>query len=323
MGHGGATVAATSAASVRPVSSEVRSGPFPFIVACGRSGTTLLRAMLERGGEIAIPPESYFPVSLAQRHTRGAFEPAPFTAELAANARFREWGVPAADVSEAGSFAEAVRTVYAAYAHAHGAPRYGDKTPPFVLHMDLLAELFPEARFVHVIRDARDVARSLVATSFGPTGIARAAEIWTRRVSRGRASGARLGDGRYLEVRYEALVSRPEAVLREICTLTQIGFSEEMLRPELGATTVPERERAHHANLTRPLTKGLRDWRRDMPDTEVAVVEAVAGDLLNELGYDRRYPRVPSLARGRAAVSRAGSAVARTTRRTARRVTNR
>ena len=305
------------------MSSEAGSEPFPFIVACGRSGTTLLRAMLERGGEIAIPPESYFPVSLAQRHTSRTFEPALFTAELRANPRFREWGVTAPDVSGATGFADAVRRVYATYASAKGAPRYGDKTPPFVLHMDLLARLFPEARFVHLIRDARDVSRSLVGTSFGPNGIARAAEIWSRRVSRGRASGARLGGKRYLEVRYESLVSRPEAVLRDVCALAELRFSDEMLRPELAVTTVPDRERPHHTNLARPLTPGLRDWRHDMPDAEVAVVEAVAGALLTELGYDRRYPRVPSMARGRAAVSRAGSAVVRTTRRTARRVTNR
>jgi hypothetical protein len=300
-----------------------RAAPFPFIVACGRSGTTLLRAMLERGGEIAIPPESYFPVSMAPRHAGAAFDPAAFTAQLRANVRFREWDVPAPDVSRATGYPDALRAVYAGYARAHGAPRAGDKTPPFVLHIDLLAELLPESRFVHLIRDGRDVARSLVRTSFGPNGLARAAEIWTRRVGRGRASGDRLGSGRYLEVRYEALVARPERVLREVCAFAALEYRDEMLRPEEGDTSVPDAERPHHANLGRPVTQGLRDWRRDMPDADVAVVEAVAGDLLTELGYDRRYPRVPMVARGRAVVSRAGSAVVRSTRRAARTVTNR
>jgi hypothetical protein len=297
--------------------------PFPFIVACGRSGTTLLRAMLERGGEIAIPPESYFPVSLAERHAGASFDPARFAAELRANVRFREWGVDAPDVSGLTTYADAVRAVFAGYARAHGAPRYGDKTPPFVLHVDRLAELFPEARFVHLIRDGRDVTRSLVRTSFGPDDLARAAEVWTRRVARGRASGDRLGAGRYLEVRYEALVTDPEPVMREVCALASLAFRPEMLRPEEGATAVPEGERAHHANLARPVTAGLRDWRRDMPDADVAVVEAVAGDLLTELGYERRYVRVPAAARGRAAASRARSAVVRTARRAARTVMQR
>ena len=279
--------------------------------------------MLERGGEIAIPPESYFPVSLAGRHAGASFDPARFTAELRANVRFREWGVAAPDVSGAASYADAVRDVYAAYATAHDALRYGDKTPPFVLHVDLLAELFPEACFVHLIRDGRDVARSLVQTSFGPSDLARAADVWVRRVTRGRVSGARLGPGRYLEVRYESLVADPGSVLHEVCALASVAFRPEMLSPEQGTSAIPERERPHHSNLARPITAGLRDWRRDMPDADVAVVEAVAGDLLADLGYERRYARVPASARVRATASRAHSAVVRTARRAARTVMQR
>ena len=260
--------------------------------------------MLERGGEIAIPPESYFPVSLEERHGHGAFEPAAFTAELRANVRFRAWELPSVDVSDAVSYPDAVRAVYAAYADARGLSRYGDKTPPFVLHMDLLAGLFPEGRFVHLIRDGRDVARSLVQTSFGPKGLARAAEVWERRVSRGRASGARLGADRYLEVRYESLVADPASALREVCAFVELGFREPMLHPEEGVTAVPETERAHQASLAMPVTAGLRDWRRDMPDADVALVEAVAGDLLSDLGYERRFPGCRSTARARAAASR-------------------
>jgi hypothetical protein len=293
--------------------------PFPFIVACGRSGTTLLRAMLERGGQIAIPPESYFPVSMWERHGRGAFEPAAFTAELRQNVRYRDWGTPV-DVSSVATYADAVRRVFAAYALAQGVERYGDKTPPFVLHVDLLAELFPEARFVHLIRDGRDVASSLVETSFGPNGVARAAEVWRRRVARGRTSGARLAPARYLEVRYEGLVRDPSAVLRGVCAFVELEYRDEMLHPEEGATQVPDTERAHHATLTKPVTPGLRDWRHDMPDADIALVEAVAGDLLSDLGYERRYPHVPVTARLHAAASRARSGVARTARKGARKV---
>jgi hypothetical protein len=279
--------------------------------------------MLERGGRIAIPPESYFPVSLYDRHARGAFDPAAFASDLGDNVRFREWGMPVPDLSGAAGYADAVRSVFAAYAAAHGTGRYGDKTPPFVLHMDLLAGLFPEARFVHVIRDGRDVARSLVQTSFGPNRLARAAEVWTRRVSAGQASGARLRAGRYLEVRYESLVGEPAATLRSVCAFLELEFRDQMLHPEDGATLLPEGERPHHANLERPVTPGLRDWRRDMPDTDVALVEALAGDLLSELGYERRFPKVPLVARGRAVASRARSAVTRSGRRTARTVVRR
>jgi hypothetical protein len=302
---------------------EGRTQPFPFIVSCGRSGTTMLRAMLERGGEIAIPPESYFPVSLHRRHWRSVFDPSAFGEDLGANVRFREWGMPVPDLTGAADYADAVRSVFSAYAERHGARRYGDKTPAFVLHVELLAGLFPEARFVHLIRDGRDVARSLVQAPFGPDGLARAADVWARRVSRGRDSGARLGPERYLEVRYESLVGDPVATLRSVCAFLLLGYRDEMLHPEEGDTLVPEMERRHHGNLARPVTPGLRDWRRDMPDADVALVEAVGGRLLSELGYERRFPTVPIVARGRAVASRARSAVVRSGRRTARKVLRR
>ena len=297
---------------------------FPFVVACGRSGTTLLRAMLERHPSMAIPPESYFPVSLYERHGRSRQVDADsLAADLLANVRFKDWGLDAATagtaLAGAADYPAAMRALYAAYADARGKTRYGDKTPPFVLHMDLLARLFPESRFVHVIRDGRDVARSLVETEFGPGRITRAAEVWRRRVERGMASGHTLGPGRYLEIRYESLVADPAATLTEVCRFIGLDLVDEMLRPEEAAdVAIPERERAHHVNLAKPVTAGLRDWRRDLSARDVAAVEAVAGELLSRLGYERAFPRLPAAARVRAGVGRARSEATRRLRRGAR-----
>ena len=108
-----------------------------------------------------------------------------------------------------------------------------------------------------------------------------------------------------------------------MCAFLELEFRDEMLRPENAEMLVPPGERPHHANLALPVTPGLRDWRREMPATDVALVEAVAGDLLSELGYERRFPKVPLVARGRAVASRARSAVTRSGRRTARTVVRR
>jgi hypothetical protein len=300
--------------------------PFPFVVSCGRSGTTLLRAMLERHPSMAIPPESYFPVSLYERHGRSApLDTDALAADLDANVRFRDWGLdPAAtraSLTGATDYPSGIRALYAAYARTRGKSRFGDKTPAFVLHMDLLARLFPEARFVHLIRDGRDVARSLVATEFGPGRITRAAEIWRRRVERGIASGRALGPDRYLEIRYESLVADPATTLADVCRFIELDVVDEMLRPEEATDNViPERERAHHANLGKPVTAGLHDWRRDVPTRDVATIEAVAGDLLSHLGYERAYPRLPAAARVRAGVGRARNEATRRLRRGARTV---
>src|SRR5207247_397312 len=72
-------------------------------------------------------------------------------------------------------YPDAIRRVYAVYAEAHGKSRFGDKTPPFLMHVRTLAELFPEARFVHLVRDGRDVALSLREQPFAPSSFAGAA----------------------------------------------------------------------------------------------------------------------------------------------------
>jgi hypothetical protein len=300
--------------------------PFPFVIACGRSGTTLLRAMLERHPSMAIPPESYFPLSLYERYGRSApVDVAALATDLAANVRYRDWGLDAAAtraaLDGAPTYPAAIRALYGAYAAARGKDRYGDKTPPFVLHMDLLAGVFPESRFVHLIRDGRDVSMSLVETEFGPRRITRAADVWRRRVERGMASGRALGPQRYLEIRYESLVADPAATLADVCRFIELERVDDMLRPEAATdTAIPERERAHHGNLAKPITAGLRDWRHDLAARDVAAVEAVAGDLLSRLGYERAYPRLPAAARVRASVGRARSEATRRLRRGARTV---
>jgi hypothetical protein len=156
--------------------------PFPFIVGSGRSGTTLLRLMLEQHPDLAIPPESYFPISLRHREPRyvssGGFDLGRYASDLLENVRFRDWkldqmvrdrlsGVEPID------WAEAIRRTFALYAERERKPRYGDKTPWFIMRIDELSTMFPEARFVHLIRDGRDVALSIRGMSWAPPGCRR------------------------------------------------------------------------------------------------------------------------------------------------------
>ena len=273
--------------------------PFLFIVARGRSGTTLLRAMFDAHPDMAIPNESHFVVQFAKRRSRyetpGGFDLDRFTDDLFRHWAFRRWDVPASFVREQcesarpDDYAAAVRGLYAAYARHHGKTRYGDKTPSYVLSIDLLAALFPEARFVHLIRDGRDVALSYLDTDFGSRTLPQAAIYWDRFVRAGRASGMRLGPTRYREIRYEDLVREPATVLTSLCSFAGLPFDARMLRYHERAHTWASglSHREHHRNLHKPPTAGLRDWRRDLSRKDVQVFEALAGDLLAELGYER------------------------------------
>lgn len=307
------------------------SGPPVFIVGCPRSGTTLLRLMLDCHPDLAIPPESHFiPLlwSVRRRYrSDGRFDAERLARDIMATPRFREWMLPEPAVwrrvraLRRPGFAEVVEAVFLAYADHHGKRRWGDKTPGYSLEMALLGRLFGAARFLHVIRDGRDVALSFLE-SIGPKTLTEAAAAWAHRVRRGREDGRALGPGRYLEVRYEDLVEDAGAVLRTVCDFIELDFRPDMLRyHERGLRAVPVREHRVHRNLARPPTKGLRDWRRDMSPGDVALIEAVAGRELSAFGYERRYERLPGPARLRGRVGLAATTVSRigwTVRRRAR-----
>src|SRR4051794_37604907 len=154
--------------------------PF-FIVANDRSGTTMLRLMLDRGPDVAIPPESMFLTdvpaeAVAQRGAQAIVE------ELWEHPKVKLWRLAEppprlpADAPASAVFA----APFEAYARAHGKPRWGDKTPHYVHHVDALVELWPDARFVVLVRDGRDVAVSVRPLPFGPNNAWAAAQWWAR-----------------------------------------------------------------------------------------------------------------------------------------------
>lgn len=297
---------------------------FPFVVGCMRSGTTLVRAMLDSHPEMAVPDESFFVPSLLDQRSAlergGRVDLARFEERLWAWQRFRRWGLDrpavraALDAGRPATVPDALRAVYAQYAAVNGKTRYGDKTPLYVKHMPEIAAAFPEARFVHVIRDGRDVALSIVDAHFGPSRIGPAADLWRRRVEAGRAAGRALGD-RYTEIRYEQLVADPERVIRAVADFIALDFDPAMLRyfERADALVGPMVKQAHHQHLYQPPTAGLRDWRSALAPGDAALFDLIAGPLLDDLGYGRSGRRPRLTTRARAAAVRAGRAGARGT----------
>jgi hypothetical protein len=270
--------------------------PF-FVVGAARSGTTLIRVMLDRHPGVAIPPESHFIPRLFEQRRRygegGRIQRAnDFLRDLAADGRFRSWELPIESVREqlaaveGPTFADGIAAAFSAYAKAQGKPRWGDKTPKYVDVIPLLAGLFPEARFVHVIRDGRDVALSVLDMERLHAHAATPARVWARQIKMGRAAGRSLGPTRYLELRYEDLLEDPDARLRELCTFLGVSFEPGMLdHADRALDRIPKRQQGMHKRLALPPTKGLRDWRSQMKASELAEFEAIAGAELEATGY--------------------------------------
>jgi len=269
-------------------------GPPVLVLGVRRSGTTLLRVMLDRHSELAVPDESYFVPQLADRHFRHV-EPDEFVDDLRRIDTLAEWNVPLnkvrARLTERMPIGAAIATVYAVYATERGKARWGDKTPMYMQNLRLLARLFPDALFVHLIRDGRDAALSFLAMPRGlmtetwmqPRDTAGFACQWRTEVKAARRLGRSVGVERYLEVRYEDLVGDVESVLRRISEFARLPYEPAMADY---AGNVDVSAKPHQQSLRHPLTAGLRDWRVQMSPEDVGAFEQVAGDLLDELGYE-------------------------------------
>jgi hypothetical protein len=296
-------------------SSEGGGPPF-FIVGSARSGTTLLRLMLNAHPLVAVPPESRFITELWGGSPEVEVE--EFTKALAGHTRFTAWELPIEAVeAEIGDrarlpYADAIDAVYRAYAHARGKVRWGDKTPRYVESIPFLADLFPDARFVHLVRDGRNVALSYADVPFGPKTVAKAAELWSRRVLEGIGAGRALGPGRYVELRYEDLVEDIEGRTKELTEFLELPFDEGMLDyTERSRSDVLPRAAKYNPHVTEKPIARTRSWETDMPAGHVAVFEAIAGRVLASLGYEVRNPAPTPAARLQAAMGRVGLPVGR------------
>jgi hypothetical protein len=267
------------------------SNPPVFVVGVARSGTTLLRWMLESHPRIAIPAESHWIVELADRR-RGwsAQRQEEVLTEVLTNPKYRRWWMSEAEMRAAAgtlqpSYAALVATVFGLYARETGKARWGDKTPWYLRHLDLLNELFPDAVFVHIIRDGRYVAASLAEG--GGRDIVGAACYWRDAVRTGRSVGRRIGDARYCEILLDDLISQPQATLKRVCAAIGETYTPRMLDYPRRAWTLEQYDPKSHwrlRHLAKPPTPGLRDWRAGVSLVDRRKVEAICRSLLDELG---------------------------------------
>ena len=292
------------------------SGPPFFVVGSARSGTTLLRVILNAHSQVAVPPESRFITELWTGTSE--VDRDEFVARLSAHRQFQGWDLePAAVLSrlpdrQVVPYPDAIEAAYAAYARARNKSRWGDKTPRYVMSIPFLAELFPAARFIHLVRDGRNVALSYAKVPFGPKTVPKAAAVWSQRVTAGVRDGRPLGDGRYMELRYEDLVADPEEQTRKLCQFIDLAFEPAMLdyTDEVGGV-VFEKASTYNPHVFEKPRPGVRVWESEMPESHVRLFEAVAGETLEMFGYPRRYPIPRFTTKGAAALGRMGAPVGR------------
>jgi len=286
------------------------TNPFVFIVGCPRSGTTLLQRILDAHPDIAICDETFWVVYYFKKKIgltpEGLITPELIT-QLLEYYKFHRMKIGREDLvrllgdGQPVHYSSFVSRIFDHYGEIKGKPLVGDKTPDYARNLPTLHALWPKTKFVHLIRDGRDVCLSAINwkrkaaklasiySTWREHPVATAAAWWEWHLCLGRQAGRLLGPALYYELRYEALVSHPAEELAKLSRFLAVPYDEAMLHFHEGRTKADPGLGAKDA--WRPITPALRDWRGDMLAEDVERFEAVSGDLLDELGYARGVPR--------------------------------
>jgi sulfotransferase family protein len=284
------------------------TNPVTFIVGCPRSGTTLLRHMVSAHSQIVITPEAHW-IPLWFEERRGLTPDGLVTPELVsgllAHLKFAMFRLSAEDLISLArsrqpiSYASFVTGIFDLYGKARNKKRVGNKTPDSVRRMDTLHALWPRARFVHLIRDGREVALSLMNwpkvhnkkpgtfSTWKDDPVTTAALWWELNVRRGREAGKLLGPELYYEMRYESLIAHPEQECAALCEFLGLQYEEAMLHYHEAYEQSDADQGVTHDR--QPIVSGLRNWKTQMPTEHIERFEAAVGALLDELGYPRSF----------------------------------
>lgn len=276
--------------------------PF-FIVGCGRSGSTLLRMMLASHSRLTIPPETWYLLPLLKEfridRPLSAAEIEDAVSTVTRHYRWPDMKLDAQEFRRRISqltkpyLRDLVEVVYRWHMEIEGKARWGDKTPVYIEILPELARMFPNSRFIHLVRDGRDVAKSFQATDWVGRWLHENTREWNRALDCQRRWEDSEFRERILQIRYEDLVLDNEATLRQVCLFIGEKFEPQMLSWQLQVDTqVPPRERDVHTKLKQRVgAEAVARWKREMSAREMFVAEAFMGAHLRRIGYERRYAR--------------------------------
>jgi hypothetical protein len=269
-----------------------------FIIGSQRSGTTMFRLMLNNHPDICVPHESVFITVFYRKldeygNLNNSDNMRNLLTDISAHPLVvRGKLIPCQEAVLACSpttYAELITAIFDSYAAQKGKSLWCDKTPFYTEDIDLLNNIFPNSRFIHIVRDGRDVALSQKNMSWLSSNLPNIARQWQHKAILCHKVGAVLGPARFLEIKYEDLVLNTESTLQDVCRYLGVNFSKDMLNyHEEAENVVPGESIKWHTNsIKKPDPAKVLAWRTNMPRSDRVIFEQFAGDALEMLGYER------------------------------------
>ncbi len=272
--------------------------PF-FIIGSGRSGNTLLRSILSGNSDISIPPESYrIPFAIKKFHIFNNRDWEDLVSQVLKEFKdckeFYTWEIDITDAQKRlENIADSKRTLsnifdelFCTYTEKHspGSKIWGDKTPMNTLYLDWIGTVFPRSKFIHIIRDGRDVASSYLKMERYDT-ILEAANRWINSIESAQSFGSKIKEN-YIEIRYEELVTKPEEVIKYTCDFLDIDYDSKMLDHTKQVKKLGDTDKEHHSNLSKPISSdSVGKWRNNLSESDQESITKLLHKHLQRLGY--------------------------------------
>jgi len=279
--------------------------PF-FIIGFQRSGTTLLRVMLDNHPDIAIPLDvtglwaRYYSKLHKYNYLHSKDDVIKLIKDLLKEERIKLWQTDFSveeilQYVKGNTYPHVIAAFYKAYTYHKGKKYWGDKDPANMRYIHLINKWFPQSKIIHIIRDGRDACLSHLKQDFGYDNLLLCAEGWREEVFWCRIIGQLLGPSRYFELKFENLIANPEKELVSICNFLNIPYSNQMLYYYKNIEkSIPKCKRHIWKLIDKPPQKENKNlWKIKMSKGELICFEKRAGGLLKELGYET-LPGVPS-----------------------------
>ncbi len=273
----------------------IASSPI-FVVSSPRSGSTLFRLLIDAHPRIGMAPPAwlydyfhpflYSYGDLAREENLLALAKDLIDAPTIAKWPISMTPAELVEIAAEPSFRGLYDALHRRYAEKSAKTRWGEKTPRNAFWMDEIAADFPDALFIHLIRDGRDTALDIANAPFFPETIYSAAKLWTDSVKAATDSGNRLPKGSYYEIHYEALCENPATELEKLCDFMGEAFAPEMLlHHERKETKTWSQSAVFHRQVANPISTEFCGIYRALSAEDLAIVESVQYDFLKKFGY--------------------------------------
>ena len=248
-----------------------------FIVGCERSGTTILRLMLNEHSRIALPPQTKFSRKLYKRRLlfgnlvikENRKKIIQWMLERKNNTKLIDLKLDDKVLekiwNKCTTLGAIIASVFQQYSLERNKPRWGDKRPYYIRYITQLFRLYPDAQIIHVVRDGHDCLASLKKMPWWGKNVIFSMLNWRHAIRIG-SNTANVYKNQFMEIRYEDLIKEPESQLEQICEFLNESYEPEMINFHLNAQqNIPEYKKPWHYKTSKPLTATfIGQWRKEL-----------------------------------------------------------